>query len=686
LSGASFLLGHIKNDDHLAEAGLLAGEAAINSSAVAYAFKEITQRQRPYLGDRHGDFFVGGSSFPSEHSAISWSVASVWAHEYPGWFSQMAAYGLASTITITRVTAQQHFPTDAIVGSALGWYFGRQVYRAHHDPELGGTGWDSLFPDSSRQKERNPEKMGSPYVPLDSWVYPAVDRLIALGYIPDAFLGIRPWTRMECARLLQEAGERLTLDQSASDQVSRIYQALTSEFAPENARLDGARNLGASLDSIYNRVMDISGTPLRDGYHFAQTIVNDYGRPFGEGVNAISGASASAVVGPFAFYARGEYQQAPSVFPYNTTQLQAIETVDFLPQGLPGFSINTGSYCRFQLLEGAVSVNLDNIQVSFGKQSAWLGPGQSGSLLFSDNAAPMEMVKIDATTPYEIPLLSKLLGPARTEFFLGRLSGQQWIDSPPTLYGPYPNDQPFIHADKISFKPTANFEFGLGITAIFGGSGLPVTFNEFFKSYYSHKANLAQNPGKRFSSADFSYRVPGLRNWLTVYGDSLVVDEVSPIGSTRASVNPGILLPQFPGLPKLNIRGEYIRLSNTQEFSPGFVYTDRRYTSGYTNGGYLLGSWIGRAGKGGEAWATYQFSARNSLQFGYRAQRVYQRFLEGGSLNDFSVKFDGNLGRHLEVNAMMQYENWRFPLLETNRERNFTSSIQLTYSPVWGKR
>ena len=113
---------------------------------MTYLFKEITQRQRPLQGNGNGDFFTGGSSFFSEHSAIAWSIASVWAHEYPGWLSQMAAYGLASTITITRVTAKQHFPSDVIVGSALGWYFGRQVYRAHHDPELGGAPWGSLLP------------------------------------------------------------------------------------------------------------------------------------------------------------------------------------------------------------------------------------------------------------------------------------------------------------------------------------------------------------------------------------------------------------------------------------------------------------------------------------------------------------------------------------------------------------
>ena len=196
LSGASFLIGSMTHDGHLQEAGLLSGEAAINATGVTYLFKEITQRQRPLQGNGNGDFFTGGSSFFSEHSAIAWSIASVWAHEYPGWLSQMAAYGLASTITITRVTAKQHFPSDVIVGSALGWYFGRQVYRAHHDPELGGSPWGSLLPENTGEKPRNPNYMASPYVPIDSWIYPLLERLIALGYMQSNMLGMRPWTRL----------------------------------------------------------------------------------------------------------------------------------------------------------------------------------------------------------------------------------------------------------------------------------------------------------------------------------------------------------------------------------------------------------------------------------------------------------------------------------------------------------
>lgn len=690
LGGASFLLGHMTHDDHLQEAGLLSGEAAINATGVAYLFKEITQRQRPLQDDGNGDFFKGGASFPSEHSAIAWSIASVLAHEYPGWLTETAAYGLASAITITRVTAQQHFPSDVIVGSALGWYFGRQVYRAHHDPEVGGAPWGGLLPENTGDKPRNPNYMASPYVPLDSWIYPSLERLIALGYMQSNMLGMRPWTRMACARMLEDAEEKLPDGGAEAGEAGKIYKTLTKEFAAETARLDGAPNVSASVDSVYTRVTGISGTPLRDGYNFGQTIVNDYGRPYWTGLNDVTGITADAEVGPVAFSFQGEYQHAPAMPSDPPQVLAAIAAANFTPP-LPN---GTATANKFQLLNSAVLLNIDNVQFSFGEQSEWLGPGESGSLLMSNNAAPFPAFKIDDVAPHKIPGLSRILGPFRTEFFIGQLSGQQWelctaptcqsYPGSPGVVGPNISPQPFIHGEKISFQPTPNLEFGMGVTAMFGGPGLPVTFGNFFRTYYIHSPSAANNPGKRISSADFTFRVPGLRNWLTFYMDSLVVDEISPIGSTRATVNPGIYMPQFPKIPKLEFRAEGINESRTKEFSPGFVYADfRRYLSGYTNGGNLLANWIGRAGRGGQGWLTYSFSPRTQLQLGYRLQDVSKDLVGGGRLVDYSASGNLVLSSQIACSALLQYEQWEFPVLAQGRQSDVTASLQLTYYPKW---
>jgi hypothetical protein len=690
LGGASFLFGYATHNDHLQETGLLSAEAAINSTGVTYLFKEITQRQRPLEGNKNGDFFKGGASFTSEHSAIAWSIASVWAHEYPGWLSQLAAYSLASAVTITRVTAKQHFPSDVLVGSALGWYFGRQVYRSHHDPEVGGAPWGNLVEENTADKIRNPAYMASPYVPLDSWIYSSLERLIALGYMKSSILGMRPWTRLQCARMVEESGEKFGNSEDDSVEIGRIYNSLVEEFAPEIARLDGAANVGAQVKSVYTRMTGISGTPLRDSDHFGQTIINDYGRPYWTGFNNVTGVNADAEAGPLAFNLQAEYQHTPAMPSYSQQALAAIAVADFRPPLANG----TSQVDQFRLLNSTVSLNINNVQLSFGEQSAWLGSGESGAFLMSNNAPPFPMFRIDDVQPHEIPGLSRILGPFRAEFFIGQLSGHHWetcivatcqtYPGFPSVVGPNISPQPFIHGEKISFQPTPNFEFGMGITAMFGGPGLPVTFNNFFRTYYVHSPAAANNPGKRISEVDFSYRVPHLRDWLTFYFDALVTDEVSPIGSTRANVNPGIYMPHLPKIPKLELRAEGFNESRTKEFTPGFVYADnRRFLDAYTNDSYLMGSWIGRAGRGGQGWLTYWLTPRNKVQLGYRLQSVSPDFIQGGRSVDYSAQSEFMIGSNVAVSGFFQYEQWKFPVLSPTRQSDVTASLQLTFYPRW---
>ena len=94
------------------------------------------------------------------------------------------------------------------VGSVLGYLIAQSVYSRHHDPELKGSAWATPREFVVEgNKAHSPAHMGSPYVPLDSWIYPAMERLAAMGYMKSESLGIRPWTRLECARLLLEASE-----------------------------------------------------------------------------------------------------------------------------------------------------------------------------------------------------------------------------------------------------------------------------------------------------------------------------------------------------------------------------------------------------------------------------------------------------------------------------------------------
>ncbi len=144
-AGGMWLLGHAKHNEHWSETGFLAGEAALNSLAVVEGMKYSLRRERPFQGDGSGAFFKsGGTSFPSVHAAVAWSVAGVLAHEYPGPLTKLMAYGLASAVSISRVRARQHFPSDTFIGGMIGDLVAQHIYSEYHNPDLGGAVWESI--------------------------------------------------------------------------------------------------------------------------------------------------------------------------------------------------------------------------------------------------------------------------------------------------------------------------------------------------------------------------------------------------------------------------------------------------------------------------------------------------------------------------------------------------------------
>jgi hypothetical protein len=129
-----YFIGLAKKDPKLAETGRLADEAIIDSGTVTLVTKLATNRQRPRQGNGQGDFWPYGtqhwewdSSFPSDHATASMALARVIAGEYPHWYVMVPAYGFAETISLSRIFANQHFPSDVLVGQAVGFLTGSYV-------------------------------------------------------------------------------------------------------------------------------------------------------------------------------------------------------------------------------------------------------------------------------------------------------------------------------------------------------------------------------------------------------------------------------------------------------------------------------------------------------------------------------------------------------------------------------
>jgi hypothetical protein len=528
------------------------------------------------------------------------------------------------------------------------------------------------------------DPLGSAFIPVDSWVYPAMLRLYGLGYLDTMYLAMRPYTRRSALHILQASEDAIL--SGDDEQAQEILAALLNELPDEGIAGKSARAAVYGVQSVYTRVQGVSGSILQDSFHLGQTFFNDYGRPHEPGFNDITGFSTLSESGPFSLYVRGEYQHAPSGPGYSqalSAQLSEIEEIPFLGFNDPQATIPTGPIAAqnpFRLVEAMLSYHILGHEISGGKSDAWLGPGMGGAMDWSNNAENIYSFRIDRVEPLRIRYLSRLLGPVRYEFFYGGLKGHT-----------APNDD-YVHSEMFSFQPTRNFQFGFQRTVVFGGEGHePVTVHTFLKGFFdTNDTNTAEkysrdDPGARFSAFDFSYRLPFVRDWLTLYADSETHDDLTPVSAPRrAGYRPGIYLSRFPGARRLDLRVEGVSTDCATLVcqNGNNEYTETIQKQAYTNNGSILGDWIGREAKGGQAWLTWHLSGNEWVQVEYLNKKTPKDFIPGGTTqNQLRLEVVKRIGRDVEVDGWFQHEGWKAPIYLAGGQGNNTVSVQVTWFP-----
>ena len=128
---ASYGYGVWRDNAKAREIGVLGTETLVDGLIVAGIVKEVARRNRP--DESHpGNFWGGGTSFPSGHSIQVWSFASLIAHEYSHKpVVQVVAYSLAGIVSASRIAAEKHFASDVVTSGIMGWFIGRYVYQTH---------------------------------------------------------------------------------------------------------------------------------------------------------------------------------------------------------------------------------------------------------------------------------------------------------------------------------------------------------------------------------------------------------------------------------------------------------------------------------------------------------------------------------------------------------------------------
>jgi hypothetical protein len=137
--GGIYIYGAKTEHHHARETGALELETLVNTFLIYTPMQLIFARQRPGEGNGNGDFFKHhaiNTSFPGGHAMFTFAMASVLADEYPKPWARVLAYGAATTVTVTRFLARDHWASDMFIGASLGTAIAENTFHARCNPEL----------------------------------------------------------------------------------------------------------------------------------------------------------------------------------------------------------------------------------------------------------------------------------------------------------------------------------------------------------------------------------------------------------------------------------------------------------------------------------------------------------------------------------------------------------------------
>jgi hypothetical protein len=416
-------------------------------------------------------------------------------------------------------------------------------------------------------------------VPLKNWggfavfrdaVYDDLERLVTAGLADRTLLNTKPLSRMEAARIVARAIDRIRSDREGMYNNRRdlepVLDRLMEEFAPElrgaGVAVNGTTPEPPSLVSFLpiDRGMAYVGYANRD-----LSLVNNQGRRFQDGFNG------------------------------GTTFESRLQIGDVLTFYLQPEALANEEYGALRLAAGYVKLTLFNVELLVGRDSLWWGPGLHGSLIMSNNAPPLDQVRIGSAEPFLLPWVGEYIGPMKIVFFLAQLEESR--DHPRAK----------LAGMRASIAPFSFLELGASRTVMFGGDTRPrLSFDEYWRPLLDPPAGDARLDARqaRFRSnnlfaIDADLRIPDVQRVLPVsdmrlYGefgwdDTCCNSSFIPL-SDAISVLLGVHFMGVFGQEGLDARTEYARSSRLS-------YRHNQFRSGYQTRGEVIAHYMGTEGE-----------------------------------------------------------------------------------------
>ncbi len=397
-------------------------------------------------------------------------------------------------------------------------------------------------------------------VPLDSWVYPALDKLSGLGLIDSGLQGLRPVSRMEAARQVLEAREAhergrqlpvvrellLRLDRELAEEVRRLTETGRAQTYVQPLR-------SAEFSYLY-RDGDKAVVPATNARQFPLNY-NNFGIEYGEGSNGqLVFESEANLGGWFALNARPLYEVQEE-----------------------------GAGGSFHLLEGRAALGLGPFEFSAGRQALWWGQGRHGTLVLSNNAKPLDMLRVNTPSPVLLPWIFRYLGPVQLDLFVSELEKERVVP------------EPYFGGLRIVIKPLPWLEIGAARAVMFGGGDRDISFDDFLTIIGGENLSGGDDTSNSVAGLDARIRIPPLGG-LELYGEVAGEDEADALGFlpfiSQVAYVSGIYLPRIEPSGRASLRVEYANLIERRNGVPVW-YRHGLFRSGYTFEERILGHHAG---------------------------------------------------------------------------------------------
>lgn len=287
-------------------------------------------------------------------------------------------------------------------------------------------------------------------VPVGHWSYVALERLKGFGLVHSDLQGTRPFSRMEMARLVNEAlTERDRSDNKMPPIIVHLLKKLSREFKEElNAFNRGNDPIPETcikpVDELQMRYVYVDGEP-RVFKGFPKT---------GQIIHATEG-TPQVINNDGIVY--GQHNNLTAQF---SSSMRFMNVFSAYVEPIAMVRQNTGNLQDFQetkvdLLKGYAKFSPWNMEIEAGRDTMWWGQGYHGSLLLSNNAFPLDMLKLTNPTPFLLPWYFSYFGPFKYTIFVARLEDDR-VDFP----------HPLLGGMRLNFKPIPTLELGLSLIHI----------------------------------------------------------------------------------------------------------------------------------------------------------------------------------------------------------------------------